>query len=91
MDFISLDIISHLPAKEQIKIKIGIIETNELSMIPSSYLPDVHSKDYYFVSYSHLDYKNVYPDIFNLQDEGLNIWYDRGIPGIPGWSEPDQR
>lgn len=87
MEFISLDIISRLPAKEQIKIKIGIIETNELSMIPSSYLPDVHSKDYYFVSYSHLDYKNVYPDIFALQAEGLNIWYDRGIPGGKDWRD----
>lgn len=87
MELISLDIIDKLPKEEQVKIKVGIIETNDLSMIPSGYLPTVHSIDYYFVSYSHKDYRLVYRDIFDLQNNGLNIWYDRGIPAGKDWRD----
>ena len=87
MQLIPLEILEKLPIKEQTKIKVGIIETNELSMIPPGYLPDVHSKDYYFVSYSHKDYRSIYPDIFALQEEGLSVWYDRGIPAGKDWRD----
>ncbi|MCR5348107.1 MAG: leucine-rich repeat protein [Bacilli bacterium] len=87
MDFISLELLQSLPVPDQTKIKVGIIETNDLSMIPPSYLPPVHSRDYYFVSYSHRDYKLVYRDIFALQENGLNLWYDRGIPAGRDWRD----
>lgn len=87
MEFISLDLIKTLPLIDQIRIKVGVIETNDLSMIPPAYLPPVHSRDYFFVSYSHRDYRKVYPDIFNLQEAGLNLWYDRGIPAGKDWRD----
>ncbi|MBR6225913.1 MAG: leucine-rich repeat protein [Bacilli bacterium] len=72
---------------EQVKIKKDIIQTHDLSLIPPAYLPKVHTKNYYFVSYSHLDYKEVYCDIFDLQQEGISIWYDRGIYAGENWKD----
>lgn len=34
--------------------------------------------EYYFVSYSHEDYREVFQDIFDLQEEGVPIFYDQG-------------
>ena len=87
MKLIDLDKLEKLPVLEQIEIKIGIIETNDLRKIPPAYLPPVHTKDYYFVSYSHKDYKEVYKDIFALQQEGLSIWYDQGIAAGENWKD----
>ena len=66
MKLLDLDTLSKLPPDQQIEIKKGIIETNALEDITIAYLPDVHTSDYYFVSYSHLDYVDVYCDIFEL-------------------------
>ena len=35
----------------------------------------------------HKDYKEVYCDIFDLQQAGLAIWYDRGIPAGKNWKD----
>lgn len=42
---------------------------------------------FYFVSYSHADYKRVYKDLFALQSEGVGIWFDKGM--VPGrdWTQ----
>ena len=77
--------------KKQIKEKMQVILNNDLENIPSSALPETFSIDYYFISYSHKDYKEVYYDIFRLQLEGMNIWYDRGIPAGKDWKEVAQR
>ena len=77
--------------RKQIKEKMQVILNNDLENIPSSVLPETFSVDYYFVSYSHKDYKEVYYDIFRLQLEGMNIWYDRGIPAGKDWKEVAQR
>ena len=87
MKFFDLKTLKKLSFDQQIEIKKGIIETNALEDIPVAYLPDVHTTEYYFVSYSHLDYVNVYCDIFELQAHGLSIWYDRGIPAGNNWKD----
>lgn len=40
---------------------------------------------YYFVSYSHRDYKRVIPEILSLQEHGVKIWYDRGLETGISW------
>lgn len=73
-----------LSLEEKIKI---IEESNNLDDIALSALPNVYGDSYYFVSYSHKDYKKVYVDILKLQEAGINIWYDRGL--VPGKSWQD--
>ena len=87
MDFIDIEELEKKTPEEQIKIKVDIINHNDLSKIPVVYLPDVFVDEYYFISYSHLDYKLVYQDIFDLQSHGLNTWYDRGIPASTNWKD----
>ena len=87
MSFLDLNEFKKLSISEQIKAKKEIINNNELATIPVIYLPEVFTTDYYFVSYSHKDYKEVYNDIFDLEQAGLSIWYDRGIPAGSNWKE----
>ena len=35
---------------------------------------------YIFVSYAHADREEVFQDIAWLNERGLRIWYDEGIP-----------
>ena len=68
--------------------KIQIIQnSNSLGELPLDAMPYTQTDEYYFVSYSHLDYKEVYADILRLQNSGLNIWYDRGLPAGKNWEE----
>ena len=49
-------------------------------------LPEPDADDgYYFVSYSHKDYKKVFKDIIAFQQNGLPIWYDRGLESGKSW------
>lgn len=51
-------------------------------------LPEPDADDgYYFVSYSHRDYKSVLIDIIELQSRGVKIWYDRGLETGLSWLE----
>ena len=68
--------------------KLEIIERSQsLGELPLDAMPYTQSDEYYFVSYSHLDYKQVYSDILRLQAAGLNVWYDRGLPAGKNWEE----
>ncbi|MGN1040038.1 MAG: leucine-rich repeat protein [Candidatus Fimimonas sp.] len=68
--------------------KITIIQTSQgLEKITLDALPDVHNDNYYFVSYSHRDYKQVYVDMLCLQESSLSIWYDRGLPAGLDWQQ----
>ncbi len=49
------------------------------------WFPPAHSDEYYFVSYSHRDYKEVFEDIYKLQGEGLHVWYDRELRPGKDW------
>lgn len=84
---LSIEEINNLPPKQQIEAKMKIINNNDLDRIPSSFLPDTFSNGYFFVSYSQKDYKKVYCDIFYLEYEGVNIWYDRGNPPGKNWKD----
>lgn len=46
-------------------------------------------EEFYFVSYAHGDYREVYQDIYDLQELGVKIFYDRGglIEGTKDWRE----
>ena len=87
MELYDLEKLNNLPIDQQIKIKKEIINTYELRTIPKEYLPEVSSSEYYFISYSHLDYKRVYSDLFDLLFAGLFVWYDLGIPAGSNWKE----
>ena len=40
-----------------------ILNSNSLNEVPREALPSSHKEEYYFVSYSHKDYKQVLKDI----------------------------
>lgn len=40
---------------------------------------------YVFVCYAHKDSAVVYADLVHLRDNGVNIWYDEGIPAGTAW------
>jgi hypothetical protein len=42
---------------------------------------------YVFVCYSHEDSGLVYPDLVNLRDSGVNLYYDEGISPGHEWTE----
>lgn len=68
------------------KIKI-IEESNSFGDIPLDALPSSHKDNYYFVSYSHKDYKTVFKDILRLEEMGVNIWYDNEMHIGENWRE----
>lgn len=72
------------------KIK-QIEKTNSLNEVSLECLPPVQTDKYYFVSYSHKDYKLVYKDIFYLQQKGLSIWYDRGMEAGKNWKDTAEK
>ena len=66
--------------------RIQLIDASgDLLSLGAGALPPVQSDEYYFVSYSHKDYKMVYKDILRLQEAGISIWYDRGLPPGQDW------
>ena len=75
-------------ANYSIKEKLDIINhSSSLGELPIEVMPYTQSDEYYFVSYSHADYKEVYSDILRLQQLGINIWYDRGLPAGRDWEK----
>ena len=69
-----------------IEEKIEKIEqTESYSAMLWNWFPPAHSNEYYFVSYSHKDYKKVFRDIYALQSQGINIWYDRELRAGKDW------
>lgn len=82
------------PEDLPVDVKMRFIENSDsleaLKRVNTGYLPPVPLVKpdlYYFVSYSHKDYKKVYSDIFALQARGVNIWYDRGMRAGSDWKE----
>lgn len=64
-----------------------ITKSSAIGELPLEAMPHAQDDTYYFVSYSHLDYKHVYSDILRLQAAGLGIWYDRGMPAGKNWRD----
>ena len=80
--------------KQMISIeeKIQRIEqTASLNEVSLECLPPVQTEKYYFISYSHKDYKLVYKDIFYLQQHGFSIWYDRGMEAGKNWKDTAEK
>lgn len=53
-----------------------------------AYMPGVAysgTEPFVFVSYCHKDWRQVYPTISSLIDEGYRVWYDDGIQGGDDW------
>ncbi len=68
--------------------KINLIENStSFAEIPADALPPSHKDNYYFVSYSHKDYKEVLKDILRLEALGVNIWYDNEMHIGENWRE----
>ncbi|MGI9303494.1 MAG: TIR domain-containing protein, partial [Gammaproteobacteria bacterium] len=42
---------------------------------------------YVFVCYAHTDRAAIYPELLQLRDAGINVWYDEGITPGSEWSE----
>jgi tetratricopeptide (TPR) repeat protein len=43
------------------------------------------TEPYLFVCYAHRDAETVYTDLVALDQHGINIWYDEGIPAGSAW------
>ncbi len=76
--------------EEKLQIIDGMTELKNVPMGCRPPCPDDNS-DYYFVSYSHKDFKKVYRDIFALQMSGLNIWYDREMVYGQSWLDTAEK
>lgn len=82
-------LILYLPRKIMtLEEKIRLIEESEsFGDLPEDALPPSHRENYYFVSYSHKDYKRVLKDILMLEALGVNIWYDKEMHIGENWRE----
>lgn len=71
-----------------IEEKIRLIDNAaSFADIPADALPPSYKDNYYFVSYSHKDYKTVLKDILRLEELGINIWYDKEMHIGENWQE----
>lgn len=71
-----------------IEEKIAEIKsTNTYQDVKNAWFPPYHEKEYYFVSYSHKDYKLVYESLYRLQsgEKRLNLWYDHNLTPGRDW------
>lgn len=58
--------------------------TKEMIEKPPAYEGD---EPYVFVSYSHKDAEAVYKDLWRLIDQGIRVWYDKGLPAGQEWDK----
>ena len=75
--------ISFLEAKDAIEQSRCIQDLLGIGVMPEMDISD----DYFFISYSHADYKKVYVDLIGLAKEGVAFWYDRGMTPGKDWEE----
>ncbi len=71
-----------------IEEKIAEIKnTNTYQDVKNDWFPPYYEKEYYFVSYSHKDYKLVYESLHRLQsgEKRLNLWYDHNLTPGRDW------
>ena len=71
---------------EEVEQKIANIRNcTDYKQMAWDWFPPAHADKYYFVSYSHKDYKEVFADIYALQAQGLHVWYDRELRPGKDW------
>jgi len=61
---------------------VDIEQDNNVNKPFAAYSGD---EPYVFVCYAHRDSAVVYADLIHLRDNGVNIWYDEGIPAGTAW------
>lgn len=66
---------------ELIRNSKSLREVQNAGVMPE---PD-SGEGYYFISYSHKDYKQVFESILGLQSENIKLWYDRGLETGKSW------
>lgn len=66
-------------------LKRDIKETTAEIALEPPFKAYMGNKHYIFVSYTHKDKGDVFPIIKKLNEEGLNVWYDEGIPLNTDW------
>ncbi len=79
---------SKLPTNEKdlnLFLKSNLKESTTEIYIEPPFSAYMGEDPYLFVSYTHKDKADVYPIIQNLYKNGLNIWYDEGIPLSTDW------
>ena len=69
------------------EILSAISHSRNKDKLDKRFYPEVDISDYFFVSYSHKDYRPVYKDLIRLKQSGLKLWYDRDIPAGANWKE----
>jgi len=61
---------------------VGVERESNLNKPFAAYSGD---DPYVFICYAHKDSAVVYADLVQLRDNGVNIWYDEGIPAGTAW------
>lgn len=79
-----MDNIKFISVQEKIQ---NIEAASSLEELLPIYRPKVSGDTYYFISYSHKDFREVYKDILLFQEQGISIWYDGGIVPGKSWTE----
>ncbi len=68
-----------------------ILKTETIGALTDSQKPPVpqfdDNQNYIFISYSHKDYRSVYPDLFALSSAKVRYWYDKDLTPGHGWNE----
>ena len=70
--------------------KIALIKNcDDINKIEKDWLPPRYEEDYFFVSYSHKDYKLVFESLHRLQSgkNAIKMWYDEGLPPGKNWED----
>ncbi len=68
--------------KECLIIALGL-DTIDKAVIPLD--ENIINEPYIFISYSNDDYKQVYPIIVKLKEQGIPVWYDEGLAYGESW------
>ena len=61
---------------------VGVERESNLNKPFAAYSGD---DPYVFICYAHKDSAIVYDDLVRLRDNGINVWYDEGIPAGTAW------
>ena len=76
--------------KYLVEDKIALIKNcDDINKIEIDWLPPRYEEDYFFVSYSHKDYKLVFESLHRLQSgkNAIKMWYDEGLPPGKNWEK----
>ncbi len=66
--------------------RIGdLSKSKEMKPPFTAYEYEVKDEPFIFASYAHTDNNLVYPILLRLYNNGINIWYDEGIPFSTEW------